>query len=151
MRSRLVRMGIMTGVLFVAWQVSADEHKDLPAGPIHDRHELMEEIGTHAKKIGEALKTGKRDEIPIEADKISAASNKIVALFPVDSTHPNSRAKPDIWKNWSEFKTDRANLQSSAEALAVAARQDGDVKAAAQKMFDSCKACHEKFRIPEKD
>jgi cytochrome c556 len=145
-------MGIATGMLIFAGPVSADDHKhDLPAGPIHDRHELMEGIGGHAKKIGEALKSDKRDEIAIEAEKISTESAKINALFPPDSTPPKSRAKPEIWTNWPEFKTFQSSLQSGADALALAARQDGDVKAAAQKMFESCKGCHEKFRVPDED
>jgi cytochrome c556 len=151
MRSGLLRIGIVIGVLFFAWQVSADDHKDLPAGPIRDRHELMEQIGLHAKKIGEALKSEKRDEIAIEADLISADAKKIEALFPAGSTDPNSRAKPEIWTNWAEFQTLRASLQSNAEALAASARRDGDVREAAKTMFETCKSCHEKFRVPDED
>jgi cytochrome c556 len=145
-------MGLIIGCLFVAWQVSAHEHKeDLPAGPIRDRHALMEEIGDHAKKIGGALKQGTTEGVAAEADGISVEAKKINALFPKGSTDPKSRAKPEIWENWTEFERLSAALEKDSTALSQTARDGGDVKAAAHQMFDSCKSCHNQFRVPDED
>ena len=46
---------LVGGTVNLAWGHEAN----LPPGPIHDRHELMEGIGKNAKKIGDALKAGK--------------------------------------------------------------------------------------------
>ena len=143
---------MIAGGLLVAWQVSAHENMEkLPEGPIRDRHELMEGIGDHAKKIGGALKQGTTEGVADEAEGINAKARKINPLFPEGSTDPKSRAKPEIWQKWSEFERLTAALEKDSAALAQAARQGGDAQAAATKMFDSCKSCHDQFRIPEED
>lgn len=124
--------------------------KELPAGPIRDRHELMEGIGKNAKTIGDALKKGNTAPVAGAAQKIAADATKIVALFPAGSTHPKSRAKPEIWQDWPKFEATVKQLQTNAAALAAAAQDGGNVGSAAQGMFDTCKSCHDQFRVPEK-
>jgi cytochrome c556 len=124
---------------------------ELPAGPIRDRHMLMEGIGDDAKAIGDAMKKGDTEKVAAFAQKIEAASHKIVGLFPEGSTSPKSRAKPEIWKNFGQFTADAQKLQSTADALVAAANGGGDVKGASQAMFGACKSCHDSFRVPEKD
>jgi cytochrome c556 len=127
-----------------------EDAKDLPAGPIRERHELMKKIGDHAKKIGDANKAGKTATVAGDAEAISQLAMKIDALFPPGSTHEKSRAKPEIWTQWPEFQHLSKGLVDDSGALAKAAGQGGDVHAASQKMFGNCKSCHDKFRKPEK-
>jgi cytochrome c556 len=136
-------------LLLVALPLAADEDEGLPEGPILDRHELMEEIGGQAKKIGNALKSGKTEEIPAAADTIRVDAARMLALFPPDSVDPLSRAKPAIWENWNEFEALAKDFEKSAAELAAAARTGGDVAVASKKMFHQCKTCHEGFRVPE--
>ena len=126
-------------------------HEGLPAGPIHERHELMEGIGKSAKAIGDAMKTHKNDVIAAAAEKIHVAAGKVTGLFPKDSTHPKSRAKPEIWAKWAEFEKSAKQLEAHSAELAAAAKTGGDVGAAAKTMFGDCKGCHDQFRTPEKD
>lgn len=135
--------------LLVALPLAADDDEGLPEGPIHDRHELMEEIGGQAKKIGNALKSGNSEAIPAAADTIRADAARMLALFPPDSVDPLSRAKPAIWEKWSDFEALAQEFEKSAAELAAAARSGGDVAAASKKMFQQCKTCHEGFRVPE--
>ena len=84
MRTTRVAMAFFCGAALL-WNASvvADDHEHshkLPPGPIHDRHELMEEIGKHAKKIGEAGKAGNKKAIVPEAEAIAAKSKKAAAL-----------------------------------------------------------------------
>jgi len=138
-------------VLCGAGAVAAREHEHkLPPGPIADRHELMEGIGKNAKVIGDAMKTGKYDPVAGAAEKIQAASGKITGLFPPGSTHENSRAKPEIWTHWPEFEADAKELQTTSAALAAAAHAGAGIPEAAEKMFGSCKSCHDQFRVPKK-
>jgi cytochrome c556 len=125
--------------------------EDLPAGPIRDRHELMEGIGKNAKIISDAMKSGAFDPVAGAAEKIQASAAKISALFPPGSTHEKSRAKPDIWTNWTKFEDEAKQLGNKAGALAATAKSGGDVPAGAKAMFGSCKSCHEQFRVPEKE
>src|SRR5262249_40541354 len=125
----------------------AHEH-NLPPGPIHDRHELMEGIGKNAKTIGNALKAHDLGPVATAAEKIQADAGKIPALFPKGSEHPKSRAKPEIWTNWPKFEATAKELESKAGALAAAAKSGGDAGAAADAMFETCKSCHDAFRVP---
>jgi cytochrome c556 len=126
------------------------EKKDaLPAGPIRDRHELMERIGKNAKSIGEAAKSGNLEAVPAAAAAIEKDAAKTVALFPEGSLHPASRAKAEIWTDWAAFEAQAKDLQTAAAALASAAASGGDVAAAAKVMFKACKNCHDQFRTPE--
>lgn len=145
---------MVLGTLLVSSPLIVSAHEkdaDLPPGPIHDRHELMEDIGGNAKKIGKALKEGKASSIAPQAEAISADAKKIPALFPKGSTDPKSRAKPEIWTNWDKFVGLANDMSSAASDLATAAKAGGDVKPAADKLFGTCKSCHDDFRMPEKD
>ncbi|MFQ5666521.1 MAG: c-type cytochrome [Candidatus Binatia bacterium] len=122
---------------------------ELPAGPIRERHELMEGIGKNAKLIGTALKTGQFGPVAGAAENIHASAAKITGLFPPGSAHPKSRAKLEIWKDWPKFEANAKELATLAGALATTAKNGGEVPAAAKKMFGVCKSCHEQFRKPE--
>lgn len=123
--------------------------EQLPAGPLRDRHELMESIGANAKKAGKAVKAGDNATVASAAEKINKASAQIVSLYPEGSLHPKSRAKPEIWKNWAEFTADAQKLQDTSAKLVKAAQDKGDIGAASKAMFDTCKSCHDQFRVPE--
>ncbi|MGD9763834.1 MAG: cytochrome c [Candidatus Binatia bacterium] len=132
-------------------------HHDLPAGPIRDRHELMEDIGKQAKAINDALKAGATGEnakqIQAAATAIAADAPKIAPLFPSGSTHPKSRALPAIWSDWGAFDQSAKELETSATALATAAGS-GDaaaIKAKSREMFTTCKTCHDHCRQPDED
>ena len=56
------------------------------------------------------------------------------------------RAKRKIWTSWDQFQAYTTFMKESALAVADAARDGGDVKAASRKMFKSCKSCHQDFR-----
>ena len=154
MRKTAIVMGtivLMAGGLQV---VSAHEAKDLPAGPIRDRHELMEGIGKNAKIIGDALKAGKmgpESGIGPAAMEISTSAAKIPGLFPKGSTDPKSRAKPEIWTNWTKFEDNAKRLEARAAEVANEAAAGGNIAAKSQEMFAACKSCHDEFRKPEKE
>ena len=131
--------------------VRADDDHDLPPGPIHDRHELMEEVGDDAKKIGDAMKAGKPADAAAPAERIAASVERFLQLFPAGSEHPDSRAMPEIWTKRAEFDRLGKELETTATAVAEAAKSGGDVKKAAGAMFKNCKACHTDFRKPDKD
>ncbi len=137
-------------VILCGFAMAGPTAKDLPAGPIRDRHELMEGIGKNAKIINDALKANNTAPVAGAAEKIQADAAKIAALFPPGSTHPKSRAKPEIWQDWPKFEYTTKQLQTHAGALAAAAKDGGDIRGAAQGLFDTCKSCHDQFRVPEK-
>ncbi len=142
---------ILVPFLFLVWvaaPVAADD-EELPEGPIRDRHELMEEIGANAKKIGNAMKVGATDEILEPAQALQEAAPKVLDLFPKGSQHPRSRALAAIWADWTQFERANARFEAAAGGLVAAAENGGPFPPAVKKLFDSCKGCHESFREPE--
>lgn len=149
MRKTTTRLVFAATLTFTGLAYAHAAGKELPAGPIHDRHELMEQVGDHAEIIGKALKSGAHDPIAGAAKSIQADAAKVLALFPKDSTHPASRAKDEIWSDWAKFEQTNKDMESKAGALAAAAGSGGDVGQAAKEMFATCKSCHDAFRKPE--
>jgi cytochrome c556 len=146
------RIAILVATIAIAASGIVHAHKgkeDMPPGPIHDRHELMEGIGKNAKTIGDAMKTGNMAAIPSAAKQIQTDAAKVLALFPKGSTHPSSRAKDEIWVHWDKFEGLTKELETKAGELVTAASSGGDVDAAAKAMFGTCKSCHDQFRKPE--
>ena len=127
---------------------TSDGHA-LAAGPIHDRHEIMEGMGLSAKAIGAALKSGKPADAAKPAEDIAGKVDAFLRLFPDGSTGHGSRAKPAIWAERAKFDSLGAGLKVKATAVADAAKSGGDVKAASNAMFGNCKSCHDQFREPE--
>ena len=149
--ARVIVIGTALLVVGAVTAATAHEHdEDLPAGPVRERHELMEGVGKNSKTIGNALKAHDFKAVAPAAEKIQADSAKIASLFPPGSAHPKSRAKPEIWTNWPKFEANTKELGTKAGALAAAAKSGGDVEAAADAMFATCKSCHDDFRVPEK-
>lgn len=141
----------VSGLLATAATATEDHGHDLPPGPISDRHELMEEVGDDAEKIGDAMKAGKPADAAAPAERIAASVERFLQMFPAGSENPNSRAKPEIWTKRAEFDRLGKELETKATAVAQAAKSGGDVKKAAGAMFKNCKACHTDFRKPDED
>jgi len=151
---RVWTIGAALVIVGAAQLARAHDAKDLPAGPIRDRHELMEKIGKNAKIIGDALKAGKmgpESGIGPAAMEISSSASKIPGLFPPGSTDPKSRAKAEIWTNWKKFEEDARTLEARAAEVSNQAAAGGAIAAKAQEMFATCKSCHDDFRTPEKE
>ena len=131
------------------------EHDELPAGPIRERHELMEAIGDSAEDINTAFSMGDTGfdiaVIQREAGQIALNAHRIPSLFPKGSTDPKSRALPAIWENWDKFEALAKQLETTAQSLSDAARatDDEDLKEKSKKVFATCKSCHDQFRKPE--
>lgn len=163
MRSTARRLAILSicALAFSPGVVPADEHKHdhakLPPGPIRDRHELMKAQGQQAENINDAFNLGAGEGFDLgiiqrAAQALALSAHQIPSLFPKGSTDPKSRALPAIWDNWDKFVQLANQLEQQATSLSNAAGSgdDENLKAKSQKMFATCKSCHDQFRRPEK-
>jgi cytochrome c556 len=154
---KLSRRGLAAALVFAAlgttvtfMTASADDaEKKLPPGPIRDRHELMEKVGDAAKAIGAASKAGKPADAVAPAEAIATALQKAPTLFPPGSESPLSRAKPNVWTEKAKFDELALKGHDAALALAAVAKAGGELKAPSSAMFQTCKACHDQFRLPK--
>jgi cytochrome c556 len=150
-RAIAIGLGVAALTLMIVPLARAGDHEHgaLPEGPISERHELMEQIGSNAKAINDAKKAGDATAIAKPAQAIAEASSRIAPLFPKGSTDPASRAKPEIWEQFPEFQALATDLGAAASALARTASEGGDVSDDAKVLMMTCKKCHDMFRKPK--
>ena len=123
---------------------------------MHERHEGMESMGNDLKALHRALDSDDPNMAAIRSAAADIAKKSKAALgwFPA-GTGPEAGktgAKPDIWQNPSDFAAKLAAFQKVAQkfyAIALAGNADG-LKASADDLAGSCKACHDKYRMEMK-
>lgn len=115
------------------------------------RQSALSVMGSHFGRIGAVVKGEKPyDKAAVEADL--AIVETMVKLpwsaFPPGSDTPNSKAKPEIWKEQAKFKENSEKVQADVAKLSAAAKS-GDldaIKTAFGAAGKTCKSCHDSFR-----
>lgn len=122
--------------------------------PQEARHELMEDVGGGAKKIGKMMKGETEFDAAVANASLQVwaeAAATFGDLFPEGSdTGFDTEAKATIWTDRDGFNEQLALFAEKADAAVTAAPQDLDaLKAAAGPVFKACKSCHESYRIDD--
>jgi cytochrome c556 len=121
--------------------------------PVKERHEMMEDMGDAAKVVGGTLK----GDIDFDAvaimdsfDTMHFVGTHVGGLFPEGSyVGGEKRAKETVWTDRGGFDAQLAEFNAAVETAILAAPQDLDaLKKVGPEIFNSCKACHEDYRIP---
>ena len=84
------------------------------------------------------------------AEAIAADLEKASKLFPEGTDAGDTRAKPEIWLLQDEFQAIFKTAIEKARVLAQVSSPDQLAPAVMALGGKGCKACHEKFRAPEK-
>ena len=124
--------------------------------PILTRQHLMEDTRDAAKVIGGMLK----EQQPFDAEAAMAAletwkktAMEAGELFPEGSdTGHDTEAKATIWTDRDGFNAKLDDFNTQVDA-AIAANPDSleALKAVAGPVFDTCKVCHEGYRVEKED
>ena len=121
--------------------------------PAHERHELMEGVRDAAKPIGAMLR-GKadfdHDTLMKSLRTFEAAGSRLGSLFPDGSQ--GGEAAPAIWEDRDGFEEKIATWQT-ATAAAIEADPGSldEAKAVVSPVLQSCKGCHDSYRIEDED
>lgn len=122
--------------------------------PQKERHELMESVKDGAQVVGPMLQ-GKKE---FDAEAAMAALNgwadvaqKFGDLFPPGSeTGEGTEAAPAIWEDREGFDAALKEWQdATAAAIAANPQTLEDAKATIGPVFNTCKNCHDTYRIEE--
>ncbi len=122
--------------------------------PQHERHELMEEVGDAAEPIGQMLK-GEREfdsgVVMASFKTFDDASARFGGLFPPGSeTGEGTEAAPAIWEDRAGFDEALARWADAVDAAVTANPQTLEqTKPVAGEIFESCKGCHDTYRIED--
>jgi cytochrome c556 len=89
-------------------------------------------------------------EIAKRADRVAFLASMASEAFPEVSKDGDTKAKPEIWTDKAGFAKAVKDFEDSSSALATLVKTDktnsAGFKAAAGKVADSCKGCHDSFR-----
>jgi cytochrome c556 len=131
--------------LFIAGEVFAQQDV------IEKRQKLMKDTSAAAKAIKGAVETKDYATIETKAKDIMGNMDKVLDLFPKDSTSEKSRALPAIWEKWDEFSKNPGKVKKAASDLADAAKaKDEKIGEKVKALGDACGGCHKNFRAEEK-
>jgi cytochrome c556 len=131
--------------LFVASELFAQQDV------IEKRQNLMKSNSAAAKAIKGAVETKDYATIETKAKDIMGNMDKVLDLFPKDSTSEKSRALPAIWEKWDEFSKNPGKVKKAASDLADAAKaKDEKIGEKVKALGDACGGCHKNFRAEEK-
>jgi cytochrome c556 len=152
----LAIIAAITSANLALWYSPLARADDVQAA-VDARRALMKEIGGEMKAIADALDAKSTDTASMQkhAELIQADAAKIPTLFPTGSSADDlpgkTHAKPEIWKNFDDFKTIAATLGTESGKLADAAKT-GDTNAVAAQLDETahngCGACHKQYRLP---
>lgn len=139
---------LITGAVFgflalgVATQVYAQ------ADVNEKRQSVMKNNSAATKAIKAAVEEKNYATVEAKAKDVMGNAEKIVGLFPKDSTTGKTKATPAIWEKSEDFGKAAKNLGKAAGELASAAKagSDADVPVKMKALGDACGACHKQFR-----
>lgn len=139
----------VTAILATGWVVLIGA---LPQDVVVQRRRQMENNNSVvAEALNKAVKEKNFVEIEDKCNVIQENMNKVLDFFPRGSLSKNSRAKAEIWAQWSEFTKHPAIVTKAAQDLAAAAKAgDGPlVEDKFKALGEACKSCHSSFRAPK--
>ena len=112
----------------------------------------MKTMGGNMKKLGAAVGGGDNAAAAAAAAEINKIASQIPTLFPDGSGTGETRAKPEIWQDFADFRS-KANAVEAASAKVVADANSGslgsDPKAVVGSIGQNCGACHKAYRVPK--
>lgn len=126
------------------------------ADAIENRQYNMKDMGAAFKSITDEVRSENPDKNTMfyAAKSIQASARNHSHWFPAGSGPElgiETRAKPEIWQDWEDFNEGVEKFIGESGKL-VATMQTTDIsgqKAQVKATARTCKACHERFRLPE--
>jgi len=151
MRATLIGGLIVSASLLVARAGAGEDDEAI----IAYRQKVMAANGANMGAIGDILKF----KLPYEKDiagharAISINAKMIPTAFEKPVSAGKTDAKPEVWKEWDDYKKDAKKLVEASDKLAKLA-EGGDTKAIlaqVKAVGDACQHCHEEFRKPKEE
>jgi cytochrome c556 len=159
--SRSARAALMLGVS-LAVSAAAQTPTTAPAAAappsvasqtIAVRKAIYTLIGANFRPIGDVMKgisTADSAELVKRATRVAFFAGLAQEVFPDSSSSGDTKARPEIWTNRTDFDKRLKDFQSHSQALVQAAANEAPssdaFKAAAGAVAQDCKGCHDNYR-----
>ena len=86
--------------------------------------------------------------VATSAKTIKQKLDEAATLFPAGSDKGETKAKPEIWSDRATFDKILKDAQAAAAALAEV-KEEAAFRPAMGALGQNCKACHDKFKMPD--
>ena len=143
-------LAIATAVLLAELPISF--HVFAQEDAIDKRKAIMKTNNADVKAIGKAAADKDYATIELKAKEIMSGLERVTTFFPAGSASEKSRAHPDIWVKFDDFKNHASAARKTAEALAkaAAAKNDAEINVKVKELGNNrdgtCGACHQLYR-----
>lgn len=148
-----ILLSTILAMALAASAVHAAADDDNPKkGAIKYRKAVMTLVGANFKPMGAMMK----GEAPFDAAVFARHAQDLAAVshvdvlrgFPEDSEGEGSKAKGEIWLDWTDFKNKLSDMQQQTLTLAKVAQNSDQaaIKAQFGKTAKTCKACHKQYK-----
>lgn len=144
---KFIALLILSGVLPIPAQAEISRYEE----PIRYRKAVMTMVKRHYDQVSAMAKGSlplNRDALVRQATYLEMLSQVSMDGFVAGSHEGDTRAKQDIWKEWSRFRALAEKFQGDALQLKELAMngQTGNLKSALGEMTRTCKNCHDEFK-----
>jgi cytochrome c556 len=147
------RLSVTAAALLMATGVTAQaQDADPKKEAIEYRQSVMKIVGWNFRPMGAMVKGERPFETKVFAahakDLAAVSSVNILAGFPEDTDGKGSKAKPEIWMKWDDFKDKMGAMQREVAKLGevAAGGDEGAIKKQFGAAAKTCKACHDDYK-----
>jgi cytochrome c556 len=149
MKTRVGMMALLSAVLLLVIGAQGADYAKVQK----ERSDLMKANSKDNKALGNAVKEGNMADVEKYARELAAQFASIAnpCLFPKGSGE-GTRAKPEVWTNWSDFEEKASTARKLALAVAANAKagKTGETESLAGSLAkQACTNCHKTFRGPK--
>jgi cytochrome c556 len=121
--------------------------------PVEERQATMKQVGQTMKEataFTSAQTPYDAAKVKTLMDGLSASAKKLHGLYPADTaSDPKTSADPKVWQNKADFDKRLAEMGALASAAAKAKDTDS-FKTSFKAVGDTCKSCHDVYRMKKK-
>ena len=121
--------------------------------PVEERQAAMKQVGQTMKEaiaFTGAATPYDAAKVKTLMDGLAGSAKKLKGLYPAGSgADPKTEASPKVWENKADFDKRLAELGTLA-AAAGKATDTASFKAAFKPVGDTCKSCHDVYRMKKK-
>ncbi|HEX5263217.1 MAG TPA: cytochrome c [Phenylobacterium sp.] len=121
--------------------------------PVEERQAAMKQVGQTMKEATAFTSA----QTPFDAakvktlmDGVAGSAKKLKGLYPANTaTDPKTSADPKVWENKADFDKRLAEMGTLATA-AEKAKDTDSFKTAFKALGETCKSCHDVYRMKKK-
>ena len=144
--SKAVTLGVTLGVTLLLPLAGQADDKDV----VDYRQHIMKSLEHQTAALGQILSgAGPTENTLAHIETLALTAS--IALKSFEAKVPGGAAKPEVWKDWSDFSKKMKDFADKSAEMAKVGREQG-AEQAAMLVIEAlpCKSCHDVYRDEKK-